>query len=912
VAPDEHSSVFAPGTLGTNQEYLFFLASPEEGHAAIGLAVLSGGSGPNNSGQWTLDLPRTDGYGSYAGGFGQVFNPSTKGDTCPVVADGNPAHQDQTFDMHYAAPGSIVKDPTGGPGAMLMVYEGTNACIGNVGGPILSNQDDYISLAIATSVDYGKSWPTYRGTPTFAFVPLPGFNQTQAPNAPMGALGKDVCIGNDCTTTPPASYGRYPVVTVPTSLASLMAAATPLTAKLGEQEISGFVDDISGSATPYLYANFGSAKVARAQLNGGSAPLSFQKWNGQAFASPGIGGVESSVLPAGPFENCEAPGQNQFGSSISYVDETQQYLLTFVCISGSDPALGRQSGGSQGAAWFYSTSYDLNDQSHWTTPREITGSWSEFDQSGGCPSWKGYYPTLMSLGKKPGHISTSGYVFYLWGCQGAGTPPPGRQFSNRAFTMTIGPSQPSTVFAITNLGGTSLTSSGAGSAVSLGYAEIQPNTGSSTPSGIAIFDFHQNNTLVSEVGVPATPTLLSGRIYAEIAGAVNAGLAIANPNGSPASISFYFTDANGNPAGSGSTTVGANQQIAQFLDQSPFKVYTTSTFQGTFSFTSNVPIAVVALRGFTNERGDFLMSTLPVIDTTAAPNSGTTVVPHFADGGGWITQVFLVNPTDNPMTGSLQMMNPAGAAVNVTIGGQTNNSFPYSIPKRTSQKLSTAGLGATTVSGSIRIVPTGGGAGPTPLIVFSYRAAGITLSEAGVPVTSGSAFRSYVESSGAAGQPGNIQSGIAVANASSASASVTFDMTDLTGAPVPGILPVTVPLAAFGQTAKYLSDIFPSLPNPFKGVVRITTTSSGLSVVGLRVRFNERGDLLATTTPPANENSSTPLTPVFFPQVADGGGYTTQFILFSGTAGQNASGALQLVKQDGSPLGVALNRLTAH
>ena len=137
-------------------------------------------------------------------------------------------------------------------------------------------------------------------------------------------------------------------------------------------------------------------------------------------------------------------------------------------------------------------------------------------------------------------------------------------------------------------------------------------------------------------------------------------------------------------------------------------------------------------------------------------------------------------------------------------------------------------------------------------------------------------------------------------------------MTDLTGAPVPGIVPITVPLAGFGQTAKYLSDIFPSLPNPFKGVVRITTTSSGLSVVGLRVRFNERGDLLATTTPPANENSSTPLTPVFFPQVADGGGYTTQFILFSGTAGQNASGALQLVKQDGSPLGVALNRLTAH
>lgn len=194
-APDEHSTIFAPGTLGNNREYLFFLASPEAGHAAIGVAVLSGGPGPDKNGRWTLDFPRTDGYGSYSGGFGQVFNPSTKGDTCPVVADGNPAHQDQTFDMHYAAAGSVVKDPTAPPGSLLMVYEGTNACIGNAGGPILRDNDDYISLGIATSADYGKTWPTYRGTPTFSFVPLPGFNQTQAPNAPMGALGKNVSSG---------------------------------------------------------------------------------------------------------------------------------------------------------------------------------------------------------------------------------------------------------------------------------------------------------------------------------------------------------------------------------------------------------------------------------------------------------------------------------------------------------------------------------------------------------------------------------------------------------------------------------------------------------------------------------------------------------------------------------------------
>src|SRR5262249_24212649 len=152
-----------------------------------------------------------------------------------------------------------VKDPTAAPGSMLMVYEGTNACIANQGGDAFGNNDDYISLAIATTLDYGKDWPTYRANPMFDYDPLPDVNPSQAPNNfllasknPMGAWGGNVCAGN-CppagtpSPTPPDSYGRYVVVTPTTSLASLMAAPSPspLTAKYGEQEISGFVDDVS-------------------------------------------------------------------------------------------------------------------------------------------------------------------------------------------------------------------------------------------------------------------------------------------------------------------------------------------------------------------------------------------------------------------------------------------------------------------------------------------------------------------------------------------------------------------------------------------------------------------------------------------------------------------------------------------
>ena len=240
-------------------------------------------------------------------------------------------------------------------------------------------------------------------------------------------------------------------------------------------------------------------------------------------------------------------------------------------------------------------------------------------------------------------------------------------------------------------GGLSAATDGRASSPILGYARIQPDSGSETPSGIAIFASRNNDILVSETGVPATPALTSGLIYAEVAGTLDTGLAIANPNGSDATINFSLTDANGSPAGSGKITIAANKQTAQFLDQAPLKVYPGTAFQGTLSFTSSVPVGVIALRTLVNQRGDFLMSSLPVIDATTPPISGPVMVPQFTDGGGWATQIVLVNPTEKPLKGTLQFLDPNGGATNVTIGGSTSNTFAYAVSGRSAQKLVTAG-----------------------------------------------------------------------------------------------------------------------------------------------------------------------------------------------------------------------------
>jgi uncharacterized protein (TIGR03437 family) len=453
---DEHQSVFTPGALNGNSDYLFVVATrTQAGAPSTGAVFLSGGSGPGADGQWTLNLATADGYDSYTAGFGQVLVSPT-GPNCPTVASGNAAQQDQTFDLKYAAPGSVVVDPTAPSGSLLMIYEGTNTCLGNPGGPDTGNF--FSELAVAASLDYGHTWPTYRATSGFNFVPLPAENPSQGPSAPNGAKGNSVCMGNNCTSTPPSSYGRYPVIGPSVSISAAAATGVPLPGSMGDSEISGFVDDAGTTSAQYLYAIYNykngtgvladpnapgsDMMIARAALNGGTSPLSFQKWNGKAFAGAGLGGYDSPIFPSGPFANCQGPGQLRYGGSIVYVDSTQQYLLLFVCDTPGDPAAGQVAGPARGGAWFYSTNTDLSDPTQWSTPREITGSWSAFDESAPCSSYKGFYPTMMSLGAKSGHISTTGYVFYLWGCQTDQTPPPGRQYSSRAFKITTGPAAP--------------------------------------------------------------------------------------------------------------------------------------------------------------------------------------------------------------------------------------------------------------------------------------------------------------------------------------------------------------------------------------------------------------------------------------------------------------------------------------
>ncbi len=463
-------------------------------------------------------------------------------------------------------------------------------------------------------------------------------------------------------------------------------------------------------------------------------------------------------------------------------------------------------------------------------------------------------------------------------------------------------------YSVAARGGQIIETLGGAEPVIVGYARVQPSV-STVPAGVAIFGLRLNGILVTEAGVPAVTPILSGRTFAEVGGAINTGIAFANPNSNAVVITFTFTDQNGNDFGRRSLTLGPREQIARFLSEDPFGA--RIQFTGTFSFSSTEPVAVVALRGLTNERGEFLIATQPVTPIPSSFNGSVVTISHFADGGGWKMELVLVNPSEETLTGSVQFFSEgsstvSGAAIMINVNGLVAASFDYTIRPHASVKLTTMSSSSAVVQvGSIRITPTPGIRGPSSFAVFSLATAGVTVAQAAVPAeTPGPAFRMYAEATSSSASPASIQTGIAIGNTSSTPATVNFELTTLSGTSVGLSAAVVVP--AFGHVSKFLNELFPTLDLPFRGILRINGGSSIIAVSGLRTRFNERGDFMITMTPASNEIAQATTADVFFPHIVDRGGYTTQFVLFSGVTGQTSFGSISFVGQSGQALNLTV------
>jgi hypothetical protein len=179
-------------------------------------------------------------------------------------------------------------------------------------------------------------------------------------------------------------------------------------------------------------------------------------------------------------------------------------------------------------------------------------------------------------------------------------------------------------------------------------------------------------------------------------------------------------------------------------------------------------------------------------------------------------------------------------------------------------------------------------------------------------VSIASYFRLFTENSGTPGEGGSIQTAVAIANPSPREADIRLELKGLTDSAFGSsgrVATITIP--ANGQRTFFINQIegFQQMPTPFQGVLRVGAVSNDpVSLMGIRGRYNERGDFLVTTTPPIPEDFfDRPRTELVFPHFVTGGGYATQFIVFGVFPELTSSASLQFLSQLGLPMDLNLH-----
>jgi hypothetical protein len=211
-------------------------------------------------------------------------------------------------------------------------------------------------------------------------------------------------------------------------------------------------------------------------------------------------------------------------------------------------------------------------------------------------------------------------------------------------------------------------------------------------------------------------------------------------------------------------------------------------------------------------------------------------------------------------------------------------------------KLVTSGTGD--FEGPAQVIPTSGQNTPYIFEILSNRQNNVTVSEAGVDATTGTALRTYVESAPSTTTDFSLDTFIGIANTTANAGVITIELTDLAGNAL--LPPTPLSLQPNGSVGFQMPDIFGSSPD-LKGILRVTSTVA-VSVTSVRLRLNERGDLLLSSIPVINEAAAAQSSPLIIPHFATGGGFSAQFVVFSGYANQATSGQLQFFNQAGSAL----------
>jgi hypothetical protein len=207
------------------------------------------------------------------------------------------------------------------------------------------------------------------------------------------------------------------------------------------------------------------------------------------------------------------------------------------------------------------------------------------------------------------------------------------------------------------------------------------------------------------------------------------------------------------------------------------------------------------------------------------------------------------------------------------------------------------------------------GSAPFATAVMSYYRDGVVIGEVGVPASpptlSARLFMEFRTNVLSGSGTVDTNTGISLVNMGTRTAQISLLLRNLQGDAAP-IASGTIQLDAKAHLSKFINQLDPDfvLPQFFSSAIGFGSleilSDQPLSIFALRMTVNQRGEPLFANIPVADLTSSLMTSPLYFPQIADGGGYQTTFLLLN-TSDMQESGTLYFMKDDGSPYEVRFN-----
>ena len=179
----------------------------------------------------------------------------------------------------------------------------------------------------------------------------------------------------------------------------------------------------------------------------------------------------------------------------------------------------------------------------------------------------------------------------------------------------------------------------------------------------------ESRVLISETGMAAPPEVKTATVFVDGQTHVKTMITIANPQARTTYLRFVHHGRDGALIGEttreleGNRTLSAN--IRDLFDR---------TATGSVAVLSDEGFVLTAIRTTRNDRGEDLLTVAPVVYDTGKENTSDFTIPRVEIGGGYTTQIVLLNPSEQAAKGVIKFLSVTGEPLLVD---GTTSEIPY-------------------------------------------------------------------------------------------------------------------------------------------------------------------------------------------------------------------------------------------